>query len=102
MDPGRPPQGAGERSRPGRSQGRFAARANPRGRLRVNRAGPDESPKPVSGPTHEHWLPSLIREHWEIILTLVTGMTIGVAGTCLACFGNPHNSGICVSCYLEN
>jgi len=35
-------------------------------------------------------------------LILVTGLTLGVLGGLLAVWGNPVNSGICVSCFIEN
>ena len=45
---------------------------------------------------------SFVRRHFEVILLIATGIALGVGGTCLACVGNPRNSGICVSCYMEN
>jgi YedE family putative selenium metabolism protein len=45
---------------------------------------------------------SFLKRHFEIILTVATGIAIGVGGTCLACVGNPRNSGICISCFMEN
>src|SRR5512141_2648540 len=45
---------------------------------------------------------SFVKRHFEIILLIATGIAIGVGGTCLACVGNPRNSGICVSCFMEN
>ncbi len=33
---------------------------------------------------------------------VLTGLCLGVGGVLLSCFGNPTNSGICVSCFMEN
>ncbi len=35
-------------------------------------------------------------------VSVVTGALLGVGGVFLAYFGNPVNSGICVSCFMEN
>ena len=35
-------------------------------------------------------------------VSIITGALLGVGGVLLAYFGNPANSGICVSCFLEN
>lgn len=35
-------------------------------------------------------------------LTVLSGLLLGVLGVLLAVWGNPANSGICVSCFLEN
>ena len=37
-----------------------------------------------------------------IDVSIVTGALIGFGGVLLSYFGNPTNSGICVSCFLEN
>jgi YedE family putative selenium metabolism protein len=39
------------------------------------------------------------REFW---LVVASGMLLGVLGVMLAVWGNPENSGICVSCFIEN
>jgi len=39
------------------------------------------------------------RHSW---LILVTGLALGLLGALLAVWGNPVNSGICVSCFIEN
>ena len=39
------------------------------------------------------------RHFW---LVLVAGGAAGVLGVLLALWGNPQNSGICVSCFIEN
>ena len=36
---------------------------------------------------------------WAIV---VTGALMGTLGVLLAVWGNPENSGICVSCFIEN
>jgi len=38
----------------------------------------------------------------KIDATIITGALIGLAGVILVYFGNPTNSGICISCFLEN
>ncbi len=35
-------------------------------------------------------------------LFLVTGAVIGISGVLLSYFGNPRNTGFCVSCFMEN
>lgn len=45
---------------------------------------------------------SFIKRHREILLIIATGAAIGILGVCLACLGNPRNSGICISCFMEN
>ena len=35
-------------------------------------------------------------------LVLLTGLSFGLLGVALAALGNPENSGICISCFLEN
>ncbi|HLB25037.1 MAG TPA: YedE family putative selenium transporter [Nitrospirota bacterium] len=45
---------------------------------------------------------AFIKKHKEIIMIIAAGAAIGVMGVCLACLGNPRNSGICVSCFMEN
>lgn len=37
-----------------------------------------------------------------IDVSIVTGVLLGVGGVLLAYLGNPANSGICVSCFIEN
>ncbi len=44
--------------------------------------------------------PSLRDRHFWIVLA--TGLGLGVLGVLLAVWGNPQNSGICVSCFIEN
>lgn len=39
------------------------------------------------------------RHLWEVV---VTGLLLGTAGVLLSIWGNPENSGICVSCFIEN
>lgn len=39
------------------------------------------------------------REFW---LVVVSGLLLGVLGVMLSVWGNPENSGICVSCFIEN
>lgn len=39
------------------------------------------------------------RHHWGII---ATGLAMGVVGVLLSILGNPENSGICISCFVEN
>ncbi|MGB6972960.1 MAG: hypothetical protein WBD61_12490, partial [Desulfobulbales bacterium] len=34
--------------------------------------------------------------------TIITGALLGIGGVFLVYFGNPANSGICISCFLEN
>jgi YedE family putative selenium metabolism protein len=36
------------------------------------------------------------------LLVMAAGVTLGVFGVLLALWGNPQNSGICVSCFVEN
>lgn len=44
--------------------------------------------------------PSLRDRHLWIVLA--AGLGLGVLGVLLAVWGNPQNSGICVSCFIEN
>jgi len=44
-------------------------------------------------------MPALDRHFWLIVLS---GATLGLLGVLLATWGNPENSGICVSCFVEN
>lgn len=39
------------------------------------------------------------REFWTVV---VVGSLLGVLGVLLSVWGNPENSGICVSCFIEN
>lgn len=39
------------------------------------------------------------RHFWEVV---TTGLLLGAAGVLLTLLGNPENSGICVSCFMEN
>ncbi|MHB8173463.1 MAG: YedE family putative selenium transporter [Nitrospirota bacterium] len=43
-----------------------------------------------------------IRKHKEILTAAAAGVAMGWAGACLACLGNPKNTGICISCFMEN
>ena len=44
--------------------------------------------------------PSLRDSHFWIVV--VAGAGLGILGVMLAVWGNPQNSGICVSCFIEN
>ncbi len=44
--------------------------------------------------------PSLRERHFWIVIA--TGAGLGILGVLLAVWGNPQNSGICVSCFIEN
>lgn len=44
-------------------------------------------------------MPRLDRHGWLILLA---GACLGLGGVLLAWWGNPQNSGICVSCFIEN
>jgi YedE family putative selenium metabolism protein len=39
------------------------------------------------------------RHFWFIVLT---GLAMGILGVLLSVWGNPENSGICISCFMEN
>jgi YedE family putative selenium metabolism protein len=39
------------------------------------------------------------RHLWEVV---ATGLLLGTVGVLLSLWGNPENSGICVSCFMEN
>lgn len=45
-------------------------------------------------------MPNLLDRH--NLMVLVTGLSMGVLGVLLVLWGNPQNSGICVSCFIEN
>jgi hypothetical protein len=36
------------------------------------------------------------------IIVIISGLSLGILGVMLVVWGNPQNSGICVSCFLEN
>ncbi|WP_020676113.1 YedE family putative selenium transporter [Geopsychrobacter electrodiphilus] len=36
------------------------------------------------------------------LIVIVSGLSLGILGVLLVVWGNPQNSGICVSCFLEN
>ncbi|HEY5973448.1 MAG TPA: YedE family putative selenium transporter [Geobacteraceae bacterium] len=36
------------------------------------------------------------------VLALLSGLLVGICGVLLSVLGNPENSGICVSCFIEN
>lgn len=38
----------------------------------------------------------------HLFIVILTATTLGILGVCLALWGNPENSGICVSCFIEN
>ena len=44
-------------------------------------------------------MPKLDRNFWVV---LVAGVVMGLLGVLLSVLGNPDNSGICVSCFMEN
>lgn len=44
-------------------------------------------------------MPTLDRHFWLVVLA---GAALGLLGVLLAVWGNPQNSGICVSCFVEN
>ena len=44
-------------------------------------------------------VPRLDRHFWTVI---VAGLAMGLFGVLLTVWGNPENSGICVSCFMEN
>ena len=43
-----------------------------------------------------------IKSRKEIALIVLTGAAMGIIGVWLAALGNPRNSGICISCFMEN
>ncbi|MBI5696636.1 MAG: YedE-related selenium metabolism membrane protein [Nitrospirae bacterium] len=43
-----------------------------------------------------------LKQHKEILTVILAGAVIGGLGMWLAYMGNPRNSGICVSCFMEN
>ena len=45
---------------------------------------------------------AFVKKHKEILIILAVGVVMGVSGECLGCLGNPKNSGICISCFMEN
>lgn len=44
-------------------------------------------------------MPLKDRHFWVVILA---GLALGTLGVLLSVWGNPANSGICVSCFIEN
>ena len=44
-------------------------------------------------------VPHFDRHFWTVV---ATGFAMGLLGVLLAVWGNPENSGICVSCFMEN
>jgi len=38
----------------------------------------------------------------DTVLIIMSGLSLGVLGVALAIWGNPANSGICISCFIEN
>jgi YedE family putative selenium metabolism protein len=42
------------------------------------------------------------RRHLELLTIIASGLAIGGFGVWLALLGNPRNSGICISCFMEN
>ena len=42
------------------------------------------------------------RVNKEIVTVMVAGIVMGTLGVYLAYMGNPRNSGICISCFMEN
>ena len=38
----------------------------------------------------------------DTVLIVASGLSLGALGAALALWGNPANSGICVSCFVEN
>jgi YedE family putative selenium metabolism protein len=45
---------------------------------------------------------AFIKKHNEILMILAAGAAIGALGAWLSYLGNPRNSGICISCFMEN
>ncbi len=45
---------------------------------------------------------NFIKDKKEIITILAAGAAMGVLGVYLTYMGNPRNSGICISCFMEN
>jgi len=47
-------------------------------------------------------MPKFFKKHSELITIILAGAAIGGLGVYLSVMGNPRNSGICVSCFMEN
>jgi len=47
-------------------------------------------------------MPRFFKDNKEFLTVLVTGSLMGALGVYLAYSGNPANSGICISCFMEN
>jgi hypothetical protein len=45
---------------------------------------------------------SLPKLDWNFLMVIAAGFAMGLFGVLLAVLGNPENSGICVSCFMEN
>jgi len=44
----------------------------------------------------------LLRNNKELITVVLAGSLVGIFGVYLSYMGNPRNSGICISCFMEN